>query len=61
MNGGDDNMKEKIVISPEMERIINDILNRENDVLIKYRKNKGEIVILEQILSVKDKFKITIE
>lgn len=61
MNGDDEKMKEKIIISPEMEKIINDILNRENDVLIKYHKNKGEIVILEQILSVKDKFKITIE
>lgn len=54
-------MKTKIFIPPEAEEAINDILNRENDVLIKYRKNKGEIEILEQKVSVKDKFKITIE
>lgn len=54
-------METKIFIPPEAERTINDILSRENDVLIKYRKNKGEIEILEQKVSAKDKFKITSE
>lgn len=54
-------MKPKICIPPEAEKTINDILSRENDVLIKYRKNKGEIEILEQKVSANNKFRITSE
>lgn len=50
-------MKTKIFIPPEAEEAINDILSRENDALIKYRKSKGEIEILEQRVSAKAKFK----
>ena len=54
-------MKTKIFIPPEAEEAINDILSRENDVLIKYQKSKGEIVVLEQKVSAKAKFKNTSE
>ena len=54
-------MKAKRCIPPEAEKAISDILSRENDVLIKYRKNKGEIEILEQQVSANNKFKITSE
>lgn len=54
-------MKPTVFISPEAEKAINDILRRENDVLIKYRKNKGEVEILEQKVSAKNKFKLITE
>ncbi len=54
-------MKPNVYIPPEAEKIINDILSRENDVLIKYRKNKGEVEILEQKVSAKNKFKLISE
>lgn len=47
-----------IVLSPEAIKEISTILLKENDVLIKYRKNKGEIEIIEQRLSVKTHIKI---
>ena len=53
-------MKTKIFIPPEAEEAINDILSRENDVLIKYRKSKGEIEILEQRVSAKANSKIKV-
>ena len=46
-----------ITITPEAIKAISAILIRENDVLIKYRKNKGEIEIIEQRLSVKNHIK----
>jgi len=47
-----------ITITPEAIKAISAILIRENDVLIKYRKNKGEIEIIEQRLSVKNHIKL---
>lgn len=47
-----------IVLSPEAIKEISSILLKENDVLLKYRKNKGEIEIIEQRLSVKSHIKI---
>lgn len=47
-----------ITITPEAIKAISAILIRENDVLIKYRKNKGEIEIIEQKLSVKNHIKL---
>ncbi len=36
-------MKPTVFISPEAEKVINDILSRENDVLIKYKKTKARL------------------
>lgn len=47
-----------VTITPEAIKAISAILIRENDVLIKYRKNKGEIEIIEQRLSVKNHIKL---
>lgn len=47
-----------ITITPEAIKAISAILIQENDVLIKYRKNKGEIEIIEQRLSVKNHIKL---
>lgn len=47
-----------ITITPEAIKAISAILIRENDVLIKYRKHKGEIEIIEQRLSVKNHIKL---
>lgn len=52
-------MKQSVKLPPEAARAINDILNKGNDVLIKFRENKGEVEILEQKVTVKNKFKIT--
>ncbi|MCH5199722.1 MAG: hypothetical protein J1F60_02090 [Oscillospiraceae bacterium] len=54
-------MKQKIQITNEAAKAITDILSRENDVIIKYRKNKGEIDIIEQRVSVKLKVKLPTE
>lgn len=48
----------KITLTPDAIKAINAILIKENDVLIKYRKNKGEIEIIEQRLSVKSHIKL---
>lgn len=48
-----------IILTPEAIKKIGIILKQEKDVLIKYRKNKGEIEIIEQKLSVKSHIKIT--
>ena len=58
---GDEIMKTKISFPKDAEKAIIDILGRENDVLIKYRKNKGEIEILGQTVSAKNKFIIKTE
>lgn len=52
-------MKLTAHLPKEAEKTINDILRRGNDVLIKFRENKGEIEILEQKVSARNKFKIT--
>lgn len=51
-------MKQSVKLPLEAARTINDILNKGNDVLIKFRENKGEVEILEQKVSLKNKFKI---
>lgn len=45
-------------ITPKILEIISEILSKENDVLIKFRKNKNEIEVFEQKNSVKEKIKI---
>ncbi len=52
-------MKPTARLPKEAEKAINDILNRGNDVLIKFRESKGVVEILEQKVSTKSKFKIT--
>lgn len=47
-----------ITITPEAIKAISAILIRGNDVIIKYRKNKCEIEIIEQRLSVKNHIKL---
>lgn len=51
-------MKSIAHLPKEAEKAINDILGRGNDVLIKFRENKGEVEILEQKVSSKIKYKI---
>ncbi len=52
-------MKQAVKLPPEAAKDINDILDKGNDVLIKFRENKGEVEILEQRVTAKSKFKIT--
>lgn len=54
-------MKQSVKIPTEATKFINEILSRGNDVIIKYRENKGEAVILEQKVSSKKEFKILSE
>lgn len=48
-----------VVITKEAVDTINNILSKESDVLIRYKKNKNEIEIFEQKPTVKEKIKIT--
>lgn len=52
-------MKQSVKLPQEATKVISDILNKGNDVLIKFRENKGEIEVFEQRISLKDKFKTT--
>lgn len=52
-------MKQSIKLPLEAAKTINDILDKGNDVLIKFRENKREIEILEQRVTAKNKFKIS--
>ena len=52
-------VKQSVKLPLEAARAINDILNKGNDVLIKFRENKGEVEIIEQRVTTKNKFKIT--
>lgn len=52
-------MKQSVKLPQEASRTISDILDRGNDVLIKFRENKSEIEILEQKITAKEKIKIT--
>lgn len=54
-------VKQNVKIPTEATKLINEILSRGNDVIIKYRENKGEAVILEQKVSSKKEFKILSE
>lgn len=54
-------VKQSVKIPTEATKFINEILSRGNDVIIKYRENKGEAVILEQKVSSKKEFKILSE
>ena len=51
-------MKQSVRLPQEAAKVISDILDKGNDVLIKFRENKGEIEILEQRITAKEKFKI---
>ena len=51
-------MANKISLPLEAVESINRVLNKGNDVLIKYKQNKGEIEILEQKNTVSEKVKI---
>lgn len=53
--------RKKVCLTAKAVNKINDILSKEKDVLLKYRKHKGEIEIVEQTVSVKGREKIRSE
>ena len=51
-------MEKNVKLPVEAVKTINDILSSGKDVLLKYRENKDEIDIIEQKITVSNKFPI---